>query len=364
MSRGTVRWAALAIVVVIVVVSALLWRSRTPSSWGFQEIKLAPADIPVGIAVAPDGTVWFTLEASDALGILRDGRIHKLAKGTDSIEPLGLAVDAGGQAWYTEAPKQRISRASPDGTITSFGLSTPVARLGRLAMGREGDVWFAETSMLSVTRLKNGLLTRHVLASVTPAAPMDAAPFGVAVAADGTVWATLQNANKLVRISPSGDKTTFGAPTAGSGLGDVGVGPDGVVWFLEIGANKIGRFAAGRFEEFAVPTPSAGLTALAVAPDGSAWFTELRGHRLGRVHAGVITEFVLPRADARPFGITVDARNNVWYTDLGGWIGRLDADRARVRVAGRHDTAVQATRMGRAGRDEVLAGDPAGLLFD
>jgi len=114
-------------------------------------------------------------------------------------------------------------------------------------------------------------------------------------------------------------------------LGDVAVGIDGAVWFVEIAANKIGRFAGGRFEEFAVPTPSAGLTGLAVAPDGAAWFTELRGHRLGRVHGGAITEYVLPRADARPFGIAVDAGNNVWYTDLSGWLGRLDADRARAR---------------------------------
>jgi streptogramin lyase len=61
------------------------------------------------------------------------------------------------------------------------------------------------------------------------------------------------------------------------------------------------------------------------------WFTELRAHRLGRLHGGAITEFALPRRDARPFGITVDAGNNVWYTDLSGWLGRLDAGRARVR---------------------------------
>jgi streptogramin lyase len=46
---------------------------------------------------------------------------------------------------------------------------------------------------------------------------------------------------------------------------------------------------------------------------------------------GCRTEYVLPRADARPFGIAVDAGNNVWYTDLSGWLGRLDADRARAR---------------------------------
>ena len=321
----------IAALLIVVAVGALLWRPRTPSSWGFQEIRLSGDDIPAVVAVARDGTVWFTLDGSSALGLLRNGRLQKLPKGADSIEPLGLAIDAAGHAWYTEAPKQRISRASIDGTITSFALATPVARLGRLAVAQNGDVWFAEASLVSLTHLKDGRLTRHVLGSLTPAAPMDAAPFGVAVSSEGHVWATLQGANKLALVSAGGDKTAFDVPTRASGLGDVAVGADGAVWFVEIAANKIGRFAAGRFEEFRVPTPNAGLAGLAVAPDGAAWFTELRGHRLGRVRAGEITEYVLPRPDARPFGITVDAGNNVWYTDLGGWLGRLDADRARAR---------------------------------
>jgi virginiamycin B lyase len=333
MSRRGLRWAAVAAAVVFAIAGGgdLAWRSSRISAGSFQEFRLAASDIPVGIAPSPDGAVWFTLEGSDAIGILRNGKVEKLAKGQESMEPLGLAVDAGGRAWYTEAPRQRISRASPDGTITSFGLATPVARLGRLAIAPGGDVWFAETSLVSVTHLKEGRLTRHVVGSFAPATPMDAAPFGVAVARDGTVWATLQNANKLLRITPSGEKAAFDVPTRASGLGDVAVGADGTVWFLEIAANKIGRFANGRFEEYAVPTDRAGLTALAVAPDGGAWFTELRGHRLGRVQGSTIREFVLPRGDARPFGIAVDAANNVWYTDLTGWVGRLDADRARGR---------------------------------
>jgi virginiamycin B lyase len=336
--RTSARWswrawfAVAAAVGIAISVAPLAWRVGPWSSWGFQEFRLPNrTDIPVGIAVARDGTVWFTLESSDAIGLLRNGRIEKLPKGTDSVEPLGLAVDTIGRAWYTEAPKQRIGRASADGSLASFELSTPVARLGRLAVAPDDSVWFAEMSLVSITRLRDCRLTRHVVGSLTPTIPLDAAPFGVAVAPDGTVWATLPNANKLVRIGPDGEKAAFDVPTRQSGLGDIAVDHGGAVWFLEISANKIGRFAGGRFEEVAVPTPSAGLTALSVAPDGAAWFTELRAHRISRLHSGVITEFALPRRDARPFGITVDAKNNVWYTDLSGWLGRLDADRARIR---------------------------------
>ena len=326
-------WLGLAIALALAAGLALLiWPIRPWDSRAFEEIKLpSRADMPVAIATARDGTVWFTLESSDSIGRIRNGQVERIPKGAESIEPLGLAVAADGGVWYTEAPKQRISRVSPDGSIASFGLSTPIARLGRLTIAPDGAVWFAEPTVGSVTRLHDGRFTRHVVAALVPKVPADAVPFGVAVASDGTVWATLPSADKLLRISPSGEATAFDVPTRKSGLGDVAVGPDGAVYFLEITANKIGRFAGGKFEEFTVPTPKAGLTALAVAPDGAAWFTELRGHRLGRLVDGKITEFELPRPDARPFGIAVDGSNNVWYADLSGWLGRLDASRARAR---------------------------------
>jgi virginiamycin B lyase len=325
-------WLSVVITACLVTAILIAWLTGRSNADGFEEIRLPNrTDIPVAIAAGPDGTVWFTLEASDTIGRLRNGQIERIRKGAQSIEPIGLAVDAEGRAWYTEAPKQSISRVSPDGTIASFGLSTPVARLGRLTVGPDSTVWFAEPTVMSVTRLRDGHFTRHVMGTLSAKVPADALPFGVAIAPDGAVWATLPSTDQLLRIAPDGNTAAFDVPTRRSGLGDVAVAADGSVYFLETTANKIGRLAGGKFEEFAVPTPRAGLMALAVAPDGAAWFTQLRGHRLGRLRGGTIKEFPLPRPDARPFGIAVDGANNVWYSDLSGWLGRLDANRARDR---------------------------------
>ena len=326
-------WLALALVVGLVIASAVFtWPGGASNARGFEELRLPNrTDMPVAIAAAPDGTVWFTLESSDAIGRLRNGRFERIPKGAQSIEPLGLAVDADGTVWYTEAPTRSISRASPDGAIASFELSTPVARLGRLTVGPGSSVWFAEPTLMSVTRLQDGRFTRHVMGTLNANVSADAEPFGIAIAPDGAVWATLPSADKLLRIAPDGNTTAFDVPTRNSGLGDIAVAANGAVYFIEMTANKIGSFVGGRFDEFAVPTPRSGLTALAVAPDGAAWFTELRGHRLGRLRDGTITEFELPRPDARPFGVAVDSANNVWYSDISGWLGRLDAGRARGR---------------------------------
>ena len=178
---------------------------------------------------------------------------------------------------------------------------------------------------MSLTRLKDGVFTRHDVGALC------AAPFGVAVGGDGTVWGTLPAANRLVRLPPAGRPAEMEVPTRGSQPGDVAVDARGAVWFLEMRANRIGRYAEGRLSDFPVTRVSPGLTALAVAPDGAVWFTELRAHRLGRLRDGVVTGFPLPRRDARPFGVAVDAGGNVWYTDLSGWLGRLYAARALGR---------------------------------
>ncbi len=328
------RWLWLAIVtsvfVMTAVVAVLTGRVNLWGNWGFTEYPmLSRTDIPAAIAVARDGTVWFTIEFSNAIGLLRNGEITRIAKGSQNMEPLGLAVDTNGFAWFTDSTKGAISRVSPDGEIQSFSLSMPVVKFGRLATAPDGAVWFAEPIPVSVTQLKDGSFTRFVVGPPAPIGLDNVAPFGVAVEANGTVFATLQNANKLVQIAPTGEIQAFSVPTRRSGLGDVAVDPSGAVWFLELSANKIGRFAEGRFQEFPVPTASAAVTGLAVAPDGAIWFTELRAHQLGRLRNGTITEFPLPRSDARPFAVAVDSANNVWYTDLSGWVGRLAAKRAQ-----------------------------------
>ena len=323
---GRRRLWGVAAIVLAVALGALVWRVGSWFDPGFVEYRmLVKTDIPTAVAVAPDGTVWFTIEFSDAIGVFRNGRIERVPKGTENVEPLGLAVDAAGGVWYTDAPRRAISRISTDGNVRSFPLSTAIVRLGRLAVAPDGGVWFADATTWSVTRLKDGVFTRHDVGAFR------ATPFGVAVDPHGTVWATLQSVNKLARISADGQVAQFDVPTRGSGVGDVAIDRSGAVWFLEFGANKIGRFADGRFTEFTIPTSSAGLTALAAAPDGSLWFTEHRAGQLGRLRDGRVSEVRLPRADARPFGVAVDADNNVWYTDLSGWLGMLRADRAKAR---------------------------------
>ena len=37
-------------------------------------------DIPTALAIAPDGTVWFTMDLSPAMGRIRDGKQERTAR--------------------------------------------------------------------------------------------------------------------------------------------------------------------------------------------------------------------------------------------------------------------------------------------
>ncbi len=313
------RWLAAGIILGLAIAVLAFGLHRLANRHEFVEHKMDdPHDIPTAIAAAPDGSVWFTIDAASAVGRVRDGRVIRLRKPTENLEPIGLAVAADGSAWFTDGPAKQVSRMTPAGELTSVTLEMPIARLGGVAVAADGAVWFAEGSAYSITRLKDGALKRHVIESVR------GGPYGVAVGPDGSVWATLQAANQLLRIAPDGTMRAFDIPTRGSSPSDVRVDAQGVVWFLEFRGNKLGRLEGDKFEEYQLGEQNVGPTGLAVAPDGVVWFGMLRTGSLGRFQDGKIRAVKLPRENARPYGVALDAAGNVWYTDISGYVGMLE----------------------------------------
>ena len=290
--------------------------ARTP----FVEYRMPqPNDIPTAVAPAPDGSVWFTLDFADALGRVRNGRMERVPIAGKALEPIGLGVTSDGSVWYTDPALRAISHLTPSGDVKHFPLDTPSVRLARLAVAPDGAEWFAEETGYSITRLKDGVLTRHVFDSPR------GGPYGVAVAPDGTVWATLQSGDQLLRIGADGTMQAIDVPRAAAVPSDITVGPDGAVWFLEFRADAIGRLKDEVFSEFPVGMKSAGLSGIAVAADGSVWFGMLRKGLMGRLRAGKIDTFDLPHPHARPYTLAFDPAGNLWYADISGYVGMLPA---------------------------------------
>jgi virginiamycin B lyase len=292
----------------------------------FVEYRMGePQDAPIAIAAGTDGSIWFTIDHADAIGRLRNGHIERLPTSNRNIEPLGLAVAADGSAWYTDLAARAIARVNSAGEIARFALDTPIARLGRLAIASDGAAWFADPTGYGMTRLKDGVFTRHQIDSAR------GGPYGVAATADGGIWATLQNGNQLLNLAADGTSRTFDLPRRGAVPTDVAVGSDGSVWFLQFRANRIGRFKDGQFSDVEAARENAGLSGIAVAPNDDVWFGMMRSASLGRLRDGRITVFALPRDNARPFSVAVDRDGNVWYADISGFVGMLPTRYAGAR---------------------------------
>jgi virginiamycin B lyase len=284
-----------------------------------------PQDAPIAIAAGTDGSIWFTIDQSDAIGRMRNGHVERLPTSSRNNEPLGLAVAADGSAWYTDLAARAIAHISGSGEIERFVLDTPIARLGRLAIAPDNSVWFADPTGYGMTRLKDGVFSRYQIESAR------GGPYGVAVAADGAIWATLQNGNQLLQIAADGTGKRFDLPRGGAVPTDVAVGSGGSVWFLQFRANRIGRFKDGQFWDIEAGRENAGLSGIAVAPNDDVWFGMMRSASLGRLRNGHIEVFALPRDHARPFSVAVDRDGNVWYADISGFVGMLPARYAGAR---------------------------------
>jgi virginiamycin B lyase len=102
-------------------------------------------------------------------------------------------------------------------------------------------------------------------------------------------------------------------------------GPDGALWFAELGSFKIGRITtSGSFSEFPLATPSDRPDGIAVGPDGALWFTERAVGKIGRVTTGgSFTEFPVPTAGSVPDQITAGPDGAIWFTMNYSKIGRI-----------------------------------------
>src|SRR5690606_21264786 len=141
---------AVVVVIAVASIAGITLVKKPGADADFTEYPMqVSSDIPTAVAVGPDGSVWFTIDFSDAIGLIREGKLQRISKPRKSVEPVGIAVDAQGVAWFTDPTEVQISSVRTDGSMQSYPLGTPIARLARLAIAPDGAVWFAESTSFS-----------------------------------------------------------------------------------------------------------------------------------------------------------------------------------------------------------------------
>jgi virginiamycin B lyase len=151
----------------------------------------------------------------------------------------------------------------------------------------------------------------------------------VGVAPDGGVWFTAQRSGHLGYFDPRTGKTELIALGKGSAPHGVIPGPDGAAWITDGGRQAIVRVSwpAREVRAFPLPegTPYANLNTCAFDGDGDLWFTGQSGVT-GKVEVktGKVTVNDAPRGRG-PYGICATPAGDIWYCSLAGsFIARID----------------------------------------
>jgi virginiamycin B lyase len=288
-----------------------------------------------GIALGPDGNLWFTELFGDRIGrISPHGVVREFSAGiTPFSRASSMAAGPDGNMWFTENAG-RIGRITPGGAITEFSAGIPSgARPAGIAAGSDGNVWFTDESALRVGRITPaGVVTMFTAGITVKAVSAFLAPCSAAKGPNGNVWWLEQDLSmagipQIAQITPAGVVTEY--PLTLAIVAGVAPGPDGNVWFTE-GSNIDRITPAGTVTRFAQPVAtSIGTGCIALGPDNNLWFTGEFADGVGKsTPSGTITTYSTGfgiTSLSTPVGIAPGSDGNVWFTEqTGDGVGRVN----------------------------------------
>jgi streptogramin lyase len=333
-SMSVRRWVVVIAVGLISVPSPV---TQAASGLGtIKHYRLPTSSAPRYVTSTSDGNVWFTVQgAFDPITFNTPGSVARVTPRGDITE---FAVcDVCGTNDIVQGPDGILYISDNDGqlrrittsgeVLSSVPVPPPPDQFGSPLGGIAADstsIWFADSFNNRVGRfdIGTGLFTFY------PVALSDGVD-DVAVAGDGTVWfigsgfTETGDINVIGEIDPAVGVVSM-TQLSGVAAG-IAVAPNGTVWATEIFAHLIARLtpsASGphALDEFVTPEGATPL-GIAAAPDGNVWFTQnLRGNIARITQDGVITEASKPVdfADPKrpdPIGIAIDALGNPWYSE-------------------------------------------------
>ena len=189
-----------------------------------------PGAQPFGVASVYDGTTWFTELAADALGRIGVlGRVEEFPVGREDVLP-SMITASGDSLWFTMNAIDALGHIrGGDAAVAITELPAGSAPVG-ITVAEDGAVWAALIGADALARVgRDGTLTLHPLGA-------GAKPHAVAADATGGVWASLWGADALSHVTASGETTRVPLPPA-SEPHAITVAPDATIWAaLESGA--------------------------------------------------------------------------------------------------------------------------------
>ena len=268
---------------------------------------------PGAMAAGSDGNVWF-INGAGIAKIDASGQVTTYTAGLDpGATPYDLTNGPNGDLWFTDnGATKAVGYITPSGTIHEFSAPAGETPL-QIVAGADGNVWFYAAAG-----------PPNEIVKMTPGGTFTGYPFmstlseiadNMVVGPDGDIWFSDMGTTSIGKIAPDGTITEY--PLAPGALPtNITVGPDGNLWFAD-NSSAIGRITtSGSVQEFKSGLQTGAVPdAIAPGPDGNVWFTDQYGNQraIGRVTpSGQITEFTAGLSDDLPLDITAGADGNLW----------------------------------------------------
>lgn len=253
----------------------------------------------------------------------------QLETGSPRPTPLGIAAASDGGAWFGEGEQSKLGYVSAGGSLTEYPEPAWASGSFGVAVGKDGSVWTTGREMvegktiwgseLILRRRPDGTYTPYHVPASEPGHPAPAPYEGdITEGPDGNIWLTELEGEHIVRLTPSGEPTSFPLPTASATQFAITSGPDGALWFTQTDfathESAIGRITtSGQVTLF--PITGSYPVGITTGPDGALWFTEPEAHKIGRITtAGEVTYYPTPESSTWPTGITSD-NGVLWFAN-------------------------------------------------
>lgn len=218
-------------------------------------------------------------------------------------------------------------------TIKEYEVPTPHSRPHDPAVAPDGALWWTGQQANKLGRLDPTTGTMKEYSLKTP----NSGPHGLVADRDGNIWFTANYAGYIGKLDPkTGDITEYKLPNPEAKDPHTPVfDRQGILWFTVEESNFIGRLnpTTGAIDLQRVPTPHAVPYGLVVSSTGVPWFCEFGTNKLASIDPRTmkITEHELPEG-ARPRRLAITKNDIIYYSDYGrGYLGQLDTHTGAVK---------------------------------
>ena len=159
-----------------------------------------PAPEVDDVAVAPDGTVWFT--GTNSIGEI-DPAVGVVSTTALSAEASAITVAPNGTVWVTEPFADLVGRLTPSasGPHGLVEFPTPVdATPLDIAAAPDGNVWFTQNLRGNIARITQAGVVTEASKAIAFTDPKRPDPVGIAIAANGNPWYAESLTDKVVNL--------------------------------------------------------------------------------------------------------------------------------------------------------------------